>query len=106
MGRSAGAANESKFREANEKFKNKVVELFLTEERNPYLCECDDPSCTAIIRLTVPEYEAVRSKPRQFVVITGHDASPDRIVEEHEGSTIIEKTGEEARLVEEQDPRA
>jgi hypothetical protein len=100
------AASESTFREANEKLEDKVVELSLTEERTPYLCECDDDRCTAIIRLTIPEYEAVRRNPRQFGVVPDHDCSPDRIVEEQEGFTVIEKTGEEARLVEEQDPRA
>src|SRR5918996_4994467 len=108
MGRSAEqrAANESRFREANEKLERKVVELSITEWRTPYLCECDDPNCTSILMLTIPEYEAVRSKPTQFVITPGHDASPDRIVEELEGFTVIEKTGEEAQLVEEQDPRS
>ena len=59
MGRTAEqrAKNESTFREANEKLEDKVVELSLTEERTPYLCECDDIHCTAIIRLTMPEGE-------------------------------------------------
>jgi hypothetical protein len=100
------AKNESTFREANEKLENRVVELSLTEERTPYLCECDDPSCTAIIRMTVPEYEAVRDNPRQFVVIPDHDSTPERVVEEHEGFTVIQKTGEEGPLVEENNPRA
>lgn len=99
------ARNESTFREANEKLEAKVVELALAEERTPYLCECNDPHCTSIVKLTVPEYEAVRSKPRQFVIKPGHEASPDQIVEEREGFTLIEKTGEEAQLVEQQDPR-
>jgi hypothetical protein len=109
VGRSAEqrAVNESLFREANEKLEDKVVELSLAEERTPYLCECDDDRCTAIIRLTLAEYEAVRTNPRQFVVIPGHDSTPDRIVKEHdEGFTVIEKTGEEGRLVEQNDPRA
>jgi hypothetical protein len=100
------AKNESTFREANEKLERKVVELSLTEERTPYLCECDDPTCTSIVHLTVPEYEAVRSNPRQFAVIPDHDSSPAEVVEEQEGFTVIEKTGEEGRLVERQDPRA
>jgi hypothetical protein len=100
------AKNESTFREANEKLEDRVVELSLTEERTPYLCECDDPRCTEIIRLTIPEYESVRGNPRQFVVTLEHDSLPDRVVEEHEGFTVIQKTGEEGRLVEKEDPRA
>jgi hypothetical protein len=108
MARSAEqrAKNESIFREANEKLEDKVIEFSLAKERTPYLCECDDPGCTAIIRLMIPEYEAVRSSPRQFVVAPEHDSVPDRVVEEHGGFTIIEKTGEEGRLVEAEDPRA
>ncbi|MDP9226920.1 MAG: hypothetical protein M3P18_24370 [Actinomycetota bacterium] len=108
MGRTAEqrAKNESTFREANEKLEDKVVELSLTEERTPYFCECDDIHCTAIIRLTMPEYEAVRSNPRQFAVTPEHDSPPDRVIEEHEGFTVIQKTGEEGRLVEKEDPRA
>jgi hypothetical protein len=108
MGRSAKqrAANESRFREANEKLELKVVELSMTEMRTPYFCECDDPNCTSILMLTIPEYEAVRSRPTQFVVTPNHESSPDRVVDQREGFTIIEKTGEEARLVEEQDPRS
>jgi hypothetical protein len=100
------AKNESIFREANEKLEDKVVELLLFEERTPYLCECDAPSCTAIIRLTIPEYEAVRRNPRQFIVTAEHDSAPDLIVERHKGFMVIQKTGEEGRLVEAHDPRA
>jgi hypothetical protein len=100
------AANESFFREANEKLEGNVVKLSITESRTPYFCECDDPRCTAIISLSIREYEAVRSKPTQFVITPGHDSEPDRVVEQHEGFTVIEKTGEEAKLVEEQDPRS
>jgi hypothetical protein len=56
--------------------------------------------------LMIPEYEAVRSRPAQFVVMPGHESSPDRVVDEREGFTVIEKTGEEAQLVKEQDPRS
>jgi hypothetical protein len=108
MARSAEqrARNESFFREANEKLERKVVKLSITEWRTPYFCECDDPRCISVVTLTIHEYEAVRSKPTQFVVTPGHDSPPDRVVEEREGFAVIEKTGEEARLVEGQDPRS
>jgi hypothetical protein len=100
------AANESRFREANEKLERKVVKLSITESRTPYFCECDDPRCISILQLTIPEYEAVRSKPTRFVITPGHDADPDRVVEQHDGFNVVEKTGEEAKLVKEQDPRS
>jgi hypothetical protein len=100
------AANESFFRRENEKLEHKVAALTDTGERNPFLCECDARRCTAVVLLTLPEYEAVRSKPRQFVLVPGHNSPPDRVVEENEGFIVVEKTGEEGRLVEAQDPRA
>jgi hypothetical protein len=109
MARSAveRAANESSFREANESLvERKSVQPSMTDRRLPYLCECADPNCTSSLMLTMPEYEAVRSRPTLFVVIPGHHSSPDRVVDEREGFTVIEKTGEEAQLVEEQDPRS
>ena len=74
MGRSAerAAQNEARFREANEQIQGKVLELAAQEHPAPYLCECDDPVCTAVILLTAAEYEDVRSESRQFVVAPSH----------------------------------
>jgi hypothetical protein len=108
VGRSAerAAANEARFRAANEQIRGKVVELELAERRNPYLCECEDERCTTIVLLTSKEYEAVRSNPRRFFVAPDHQSPDDRVVAEHDGFTTVEKTGEEGRLVEEMDPRS
>ena len=103
---SRAAANESSFRAANEQLAEKAGELGLSEERTPYLCECKEERCTTIVRLTMSEYESVRSSPRQFVVAPGHQEEDERIVMEQTGFTIIEKTGEEGQLVEAQDPRS
>jgi hypothetical protein len=76
-----------------------------TGEASPYLCECDEECCTTIIRLTLAEYEAVRSKPRQFFIAPGHQSADDRVLEEHERYTLVQ-TGERGRLVEKSDPRS
>ena len=98
------AANESAFRNLNESIEATREELALTEGRTPYLCECDDPRCTQTVRLAMGEYESVRTHPRQFVVAPDHDPAA-AIVLKGEGFTIVEKTGEEGHLVEQQDPR-
>jgi hypothetical protein len=36
----------------------------------------------------------------------GHEEADDRVLAEHGAFTVIEKTGEEGRLVEESDPRS
>lgn len=106
MGISAerAATNEARFREANEQINEKVVELGSPERSAPYLCECEDERCTTILLLTAAEYEEVRSGSRRFVVAPGHDEDAP-VLAQREGLTVIEKTGEEGRLVEELDPR-
>ena len=107
VGRSAerAAANEARFRAANEEIHDKVVELGLTERRNPYLCECEDERCTTVVLLMSKEYEAVRSSPRRFLLAPRHQSPDDRVVAEHQEYTVVDKTGEEGRLVEESAPR-
>ncbi len=103
---SRAAENESTFRAANEQLAKKASEFGLADERTPYICECEEERCTTIVRLTMAEYEEVRSHPRQFVLAPAHQGEDDRIVAEQAGYTIVEKTGEEGRLVEVQDPRS
>ena len=100
------AANESAFRDANETMVRKAEEITGGRGATPYLCECDDPRCTEIVPLTREQYEAIRSGPRIFVVVPGHQTSRDHVVTEHERFTVIEKTGGEGALVEQQDPRS
>jgi hypothetical protein len=100
------AYNEATFRQANESLEDKAAELGLSEERTPYLCECEDERCTKIIQLTRKEYETVRANPKRFVMMPGHRGSDDLVVEERSEFAVIEKTGEEGALVAERDPRA
>ena len=100
------AENESTFRRANEDLERKAQELGFGEQHSPYLCECEDPACTEVVLLARSEYEAVRSNPRGFFIVPGHDATEDRVVGQHDGFQVVEKTGEEGRMVEEQDPRS
>jgi hypothetical protein len=108
VGRSVerAAANEARFRQANEQIHEKALELAAGGSRAPYLCECEDERCTTIVLLVAEEYEDVRSGPRRFVVAPGHQEGDDQVVGGHDGFTVIEKTGEEGRLVEELDPRS
>ena len=100
------AENEARFRQANEQISASAAELAPAEQPSPYLCECDDEGCTTIVRLTMSEYEAVRGGSRQFVLAGGHEGDDDRVLEEHELFTVVEKTGEKGRHVEELDPRS
>jgi hypothetical protein len=98
------ARNEVSFRGANEKLGEKRVEVG-ADGRTPFLCECDDPDCTELLQLTLDEYEHVRSRANWFVAAVGHDARSGRMVEEHRGYAIIEKSGAAGRIAEEENPR-
>jgi hypothetical protein len=100
------AENEAAFRRANESLERKADELGLVEERTPYLCECEQESCTKVIRLNRDEYEAVRAHSRRFVMVPDHQEPEDRVVRQEPDFTVIEKAGEEGALVEKLDPRS
>jgi hypothetical protein len=108
VGRSVerAAKNEATFRRANEILEEKAEDLGLSDERTQYLCECQDERCTAVIRLTREEYEAVRAHPTRFVMAPGHQEAGQRVLQEEPGFTVIEKHGEEGDLVAEKDPRS
>jgi hypothetical protein len=64
--------NERLFREANAKIAERRDALDAGGLRTPFLCECEDERCTAIVRLSRDEYARVRSDPAWFVVVPGH----------------------------------
>jgi hypothetical protein len=98
------ARNEVRFREANETLGEKRQALEL-DGRTPFLCECEDPTCTELIRLEVDEYEHVRSHANWFLVAAGHDDEQAPHAESHEHYAIVEKSGLAGRIAEEENPR-
>jgi len=100
------AENEATFRSVNERLEEKADELKLGEARTPFLCECEDETCTEILLLRHAEYEQVRAHPRRFIVVSGHQNGDDELIRDEADFTVIEKHGEEGELVEQQDPRA
>lgn len=99
------AENEIAFRRANEEIDRTRERLELKDPRTAYLCECEEESCTQVLLLSLPDYENVRSSPRRFVLVPGHQSGQDVVVAGGDGFIVIEKTGEEGELVERADPR-
>jgi hypothetical protein len=65
------AENEATFRLANEVLAQRTAEL--GPERNDALSlRVRGERCTEILQLTGAEYEAVRTHPKRFVLIPGH----------------------------------
>jgi len=101
------AYNNAVFRDANEAIRQKANEWEM-DGLLPTLCECADPSCSVVLRLTPRQYEHVRANPRWFINAAAHHVNEDgsvRIVAEHDRYVIVEKIGEAGEVVEQLDPR-
>jgi hypothetical protein len=101
------ARNDAVYREANERIERAAQE-YEVAGAIPFICECADPECRAIVRLTLPEYEEIRAHPTQFFNLPGHDqpsADHHRIVKTTPAHVVVEKIGRAGELVNELDPR-
>jgi hypothetical protein len=102
------ARNETLFREVNER----IEEAGGSSDRNDnhvyeFLCECSNADCALLLPLTIAEYEAVRSDPRQFIVAPGHELPEiETVVARDRLYEIVLKTGEAAEFVTERAPRS
>lgn len=65
------AENQSRFREANERIEQTAEAMQLVGPI-PFVCECPAPACTELVRMTLPDYEAIRAHDRRFFVVPGH----------------------------------
>jgi hypothetical protein len=75
--------------EANERIHQTQAELGIGDsDRLPFLCECDDVRCHAIVRLTRREYQTVRSAGR-CLIAQGH-APAEKVAFEGNGYAVIE----------------
>ena len=86
--------NNRTFREANERIRAKAEEYSAPLERLPYLCECPRQDCIEIVRLTRPEYASVRSNPRHFFTVPGHEAYEarvGRVIAQERSHVVVEK---------------
>ena len=91
------AGNQVTFREANESIEAAVREIGIDGDV-PFICECAEPRCTAIVRLSLEAYEEIRRNPRLFFNLSGHEATAvesgaGAVVEERGSYVLVEKTG-------------
>jgi hypothetical protein len=95
------ARNEVLFREANARIAQRGIELGVEAERTPFLCECDDISCNAVVLLSNDDYAYVRDGgPRRFLVAHDHTDEHTRLVADHGTFRVVEKTGEAGEAAE------
>ena len=100
------ANNETVFREVNEAIERGQ---YPGEQDSPtaFRCECASLDCNGLVSLTPREYERVRSEPRRFVVLPGHEVPEvETVVSKGDGYVVVEKRDEAGRLAEASDPRS
>jgi hypothetical protein len=100
------ACNEDVFREVNEGIERGQW----PGERNApvgFRCECARLGCNMLLHLTLADYEQIRSNPRRFVVVAGHELpAVEQAVATGAGYVVVEKTGNAGDEAEHLDPRA
>jgi hypothetical protein len=98
-----GARNQSLWREVNERIRA-VAE---TSAEVEFLCECAKLDCTDVLKLSIAEYERIRSSPARFPIVPGHEFPEfEQVVETNEGYVVVEKNGEAAKIAAALDPRS
>jgi len=103
------AENEARFRTANEKIEAARLRLDADPITVPFVCECGRIECLQTVRLTIAEYESVRSDGTCFVCVPGHEITVGgvgRVVEDTRSYVVVQKTGVAGEVAEQHNPRA
>jgi hypothetical protein len=100
--------NEVLFREINERLRELGEGFSLVSETTEFVCECANTSCTERVRMTLATYEEIRSDPKRFFVVKGHEELEyEKIIRENEHYLIVEKLpGGPAGVAIREDPRS
>lgn len=100
------ASNETVFREVNEGIERGQ---WPGEDGDPvrFRCECARLGCNLLLELPLSAYEQVRSHPRRFVMIDGHQVPElETVVQREPGYVVVQKLDEAGEKAEETNPRS
>ena len=87
------AANQARFRRANEELRGRYVEL-VAAGALPFICECRDTRCTRVVSLTLDEYATIRACTGRFMVVPGHETTDgERVVRSTDRYAVVEPSG-------------
>jgi hypothetical protein len=82
---------EQVFRSANRSIGD-VASALAIDGAVPFLCECSDPACRALIRMPWSEFEALHAHPDRFAVLPGHELrAVEQVVSEAHGYFVVDK---------------
>jgi hypothetical protein len=96
------ARNNAIFREANEQI-GETAEEYGAQTSIPFLCECADQNCREIVWLMLEQFREVRSDPRHFVNMPGHEASAHgwaEVIARADGYVTVAKIGRAGDIAE------
>jgi hypothetical protein len=99
------ARNESLFREVNdriEELSENVEAQGIAPEGGliEFHCECGREGCTERVRMTVEEYQRVRSDNDRFLLVRGHETPEmEAVVESSDRFVVVDKLPEAEPLV-------
>ena len=99
--------NEIVFREVNERLRELGESFSLVSEVAEFVCECANTACAERLTMSLSAYEHVRSDPKWFVIVPGHEEPHyERVIEENAGYAVVEKLpGGPAGMAIKDDPR-
>jgi hypothetical protein len=100
--------NEAMFREVNERLRELGEGFSVVTEEAEFVCECGNSSCIEHIRMPLQAYEEIRSDPKRFFVIEGHEnLEYETLLAETERYLVVEKLpGGPAGMAIREDPRS
>ena len=99
------ARNEAIFREINESIARGQWPGD-PRERIAFRCECGILSCNMLVEVAAADYERIRSDPRRFLLVRGHEITAvEEVIEGRESYVVVEKLGEAGKVATETDPR-
>jgi hypothetical protein len=102
------ARNNAVFRDANEQIEA-AAQAYGLELRVPFICECADRGCHAIVRMSLENYGEIRANPRRFFNAADHQEGGEEaaaVVAERDGYVIVEKQGRAGEVAEGLDTRS
>ncbi len=99
--------NEARSRDRNEWIEDVRGAMGDEAGTEAYVCECGDAACAERIRLTRPEYEAVRGYSTRFAIAVNHENPEiDQLVSEGGRFSVVQKiAGRPARIARQTDHR-
>jgi hypothetical protein len=104
-----GARSQSLFRDVNERVKAINESFSIAVPLGDWVCECSNQDCSDRIKLTLEEYEAIRSNATRFCVAPGGshvDLAIEDVVDGNDRFWVVQKKGLAAKLTKSADPRA